>query len=1185
MRTKSHSPAFHPLHSWTPYFVLAVTLMLTAVTAYYVGGVARAKDQLKFENSVRRTEGLIRNRLETYLALLRAGAAYISTSEEVSREEFRSYVDRLELQTRYPGIQGIGFTVRAKPEEVDALGEKMRRQGAADFHLWPENERSEFHSIIYLEPLDRRNMAAIGYDMFTEPVRRAAMEQARDTGLPAASGPVTLVQEIDEQKQAGFLVYVPVYRDGLAPESVAERRENLAGFVYSPLRADDLLDGILGRIGNPDVSFKVFDAQELTPASLLHRSNRDAENSSFQPRFTAVSTIDVAGRNWSLSFTSRPEFEAELEGGRVRLIVIAGILISLALFLITRAQSKARAEVERSAHDLRTSTEALRESEERFNAFMDNSPAIAFMKDEEGRYVYVSKPFRSQYNMEPAGCLGKTDFDLWPEEVSRKLREHDLAVLSSGQTSEMIEEVPPVDGAIKSWLAFKFPIKDSSGRVFLAGIAVDITGRKHMEEELRKSEERFQLVTRATNDAVWDWDFSTGQLWWNGNIQTLFGYSADQIGTDCVWWEERIHPDDRGQISAGLVAAIDQGKHVWGSEYRFRRANGSYAFVYDRGFVAHDAAGRPVRMTGSMMDITRRREAELEICKANQRAIKEYKQLLERLATLAQALGTARELETVYRALCDFSLVSAPCTALFISIYHWNREEREMVYFWKDGKEVFPSELPLLPVGGGPAGQATKTGEIVVCNDYLDAFQEGPQFWVGPEEPQLPRRALIAPMSIMGRVIGTVEIQNSTGDIYTVEHTAAMRMAANMAASAIENVRLIELEREKEEQSRQSQKMEAIGQLAGGVAHDFNNLLTAITGYSDLSIRRLVHGDPIRRNLEEIKKASDRAASLTRQLLAFSRRQVLQPKILNLNGVISDTYQMLGRLIGADIEVGLFLKPELWRIKADPGQIDQVLMNLAVNARDAMPDGGKLTIRTANVEMDPEIARKYVSVQAGPHVLLTVSDTGCGMDEETKQHIFEPFFTTKSVGNGTGLGLSTVYGIIKQSGGYISVESEVGAGTTFSIYLPRASEAVADEDTSGRVADLPGGDETVLLAEDEEVVRMMTARILEESGYTVITAANGQEALRICSEHQRPIDLMLTDVVMPELGGSRLAARAVEMRPGMKVLYTSGYTDDAIVHHGVLEPGTLFLEKPFAPDQLIRKVREVLDLLAAECTG
>lgn len=380
-----------------------------------------------------------------------------------------------------------------------------------------------------------------------------------------------------------------------------------------------------------------------------------------------------------------------------------------------------------------------------------------------------------------------------------------------------------------------------------------------------------------------------------------------------------------------------------------------------------------------------------------------------------------------------------------------------------------------------------------------------------------------------------------------------------------------------EERLRQSQKMEAIGMLAGGIAHDFNNLLTAITGYSELLLGQMPPDSRARKNAEGIRKAAFRAASLTQQLLAFSRRQILTSKVLNLNAVVMDLEPMLRRLIGEDIEIKIVPGSALGQVQADLSQIEQIVLNLVVNARDAMPKGGRLTIETANVEWDETYAGRHETFQPGSYVLVAVSDTGCGMDEPTRSRIFEPFFTTKEPGKGTGLGLATVYGIVKQSDGYVWVYSEPGQGSVFKIYLPRLKHVSDKGSTEAGRALPPRGTETILLVEDEEFVRTLVGDIFEENGYTVLRASHSDEAFRISGQHEGPIHLMVTDVVLPGMSGRELAERLASSRPKMKVLYISGYTDDAVVRHGVLAESVAFLQKPFTPEVLLRKVREVLE--------
>ncbi len=380
-----------------------------------------------------------------------------------------------------------------------------------------------------------------------------------------------------------------------------------------------------------------------------------------------------------------------------------------------------------------------------------------------------------------------------------------------------------------------------------------------------------------------------------------------------------------------------------------------------------------------------------------------------------------------------------------------------------------------------------------------------------------------------------------------------------------------------ESQLLASQRIEAVGRLAGGVAHDFNNLLTVILGYCEILNTRFPAADPCHREIDEIRMAGERAQGLTRQLLAFSRRQILQPRVININSVVSGMDRMLRRLIGEDIDIVSRLDGGLWNVKADPGQIEQVVMNITVNARDAMPDGGKVTIETENVYLTEEYASRHLPVRPGPYVMLAISDTGVGMDEETASQIFEPFFTTKERGRGTGLGLSTVYGIVKQSGGFIWAYSEPGRGSTFKVYLPRSEDVKDVPAGAAPVVEDLRGQGTVLVVEDDESIRNLAVEVLGRYGYTVLEAGDGEEALGIAGAHAGEIGLLLTDVVMPRMGGRGLHERLQQLRPGIKVLYMSGYTDNAIVHQGVLDPGIAFLQKPFSPASLARKVKEVLE--------
>jgi len=519
----------------------------------------------------------------------------------------------------------------------------------------------------------------------------------------------------------------------------------------------------------------------------------------------------------------------------------------------------------------------------------------------------------------------------------------------------------------------------------------DQTASRETEEALRASETRYRLVAKASREAIWDWDITTGVLTWNEGIETLFGYALEDVASSIEWWRERVHPDERLRVFDSMDTAIDRGEDFWTADYRFRRADGQYAIVTDRGVIARDGYGRAVRMLGTIADVTERRRTD--------------------------------------------------------------------------------------------------------------------------------------------------------------------------------------------EKLSQAQRMEAVGRLAGGIAHDLNNMLTAIVGFSTLLDQDLEVGDSRRRDVAEIMKAADRSASLTRSLLAFARREIIHPQALDLNRIVMEMGRMLRPAMGESINVEIALEPVEGTVFADRARLEQVILNIALNARDAMPAGGRLSITTRSVELGSVDAARHPGTEIipGRYVKLTITDTGQGMDQMTLARIFEPFFTTKGIGEGTGLGLSTVYGTVKQAGGFVWAYSEPGHGSAFSVYLPESSRVVAEGRSAGAGPVRHGGSESILVVEDEEVVRELTQRILVGEGYHCITAANGPEALAMLEKNGGPVDLVITDIVMPGMGGRELAHKVSERYPRARVLFTSGFTDDEVIRRGLMDIGQPFQEKPWSAEQLLRRVRELLD--------
>jgi signal transduction histidine kinase len=515
-----------------------------------------------------------------------------------------------------------------------------------------------------------------------------------------------------------------------------------------------------------------------------------------------------------------------------------------------------------------------------------------------------------------------------------------------------------------------------------------------------------------------------------------------------------------------------------------------------------------------------------------------------------------------------------------------NSKDRTATVVYVSGIKI-PSRLPgeVFPLAGSAAEMAeqARSGLIIPTEDENEVAAQVPGLL--PVFRAGIRSVMMIPLIFRDRVIGLLNLQSIKPKAYTEKELRVAERIGNQIAGAIANVQLRnERKRAEEEkgflqqQLHQSQKMEAIGKLAGGIAHDFNNLLTIINTNAQLALTELRDWDPLKGKLESIQKAGERAANLTRQLLAFSRRQVVEMKVIDLNVLLQELEKMLIRIIGEDVELRTVLDKGLGRVKADPGQIEQVILNLVVNARDAMPFGGKLTIETANMELDEEYTLTHFDMNPGRYVMLSVSDTGMGMTPEVRERIFEPFFTTKEKGKGTGLGLSTAYGVVKHSGGNIWVYSEPGQGTTFKIYLPQVDGPLEKEIRKKVVnGGLPGGRETILVVEDEEEVRKLAVAILRKQGYRILEASHGGDAFLICEQGKEPVHLLLTDVVMPGLNGPELARRLMSFYPQMKVLFMSGYTDNAIFQQGVLDYGMFFLQKPFSVEGLVGKVREVLD--------
>jgi two-component system cell cycle sensor histidine kinase/response regulator CckA len=750
----------------------------------------------------------------------------------------------------------------------------------------------------------------------------------------------------------------------------------------------------------------------------------------------------------------------------------------------------------------RAQEEGLRRSEELFSrAFQASPAAISISTLDDGKYLYVNERFLQFIGRGRQEVIGRTALDL-AFWGDPTDRERIVALLRRGGS---LRDVPVAiqrhDGERRQALV-SLELVDLGGQACLLGLSYDVTERHRAEEAVRKSEERFRALVENSSEAVVLVDGRGGVVYQSPSAFRILGYSAEErLGRPAF---ELVHPDDVARARTTLQACLTSTAPQ-PLQARVRRKDGSWR---DLEMVAashlDDAAVGAIIV--NYRDVTDRKRAEDDLRRSQE--------WLER----AQAVAHVG------------SWVSDPSQG---GRLEWSAET-----------------LRIFGLG------------TTDFDGRLETFFA----MVHPEDRAAVRQASEAALGGEGRYSVDHRILRADGTVRWVHEEAdVLRDAHGRPASMIGTVQDITDRKRLEEQLLQSQKMEAVGRLAGGIAHDFNNLLTAIIGYSDLLARRVKGTPRLEHNVGEILEAAERAAGLTRQLLAFSRKQVLQPRVLSLNAAVTDIEGMLRRVIGEDIQLVTALAGGLGQVRADPTQLEQVILNLAVNARDAMPRGGNLLLETANVDLDD--AR---------YVMLAVSDNGVGMDAETQSRVFEPFFTTKEPGKGTGLGLATVYGIVAQSGGSIRVDSEPGRGTTFKVLLPRVDEPAAVDPPR---AQLPagGGCETVLVAEDEDGVRALICEVLRSLGYRVLEAPRPEAALDLMAGEGAPVRLLLTDVVMPGMDGRQLAERLTARQPNLRVLYMSGYTGEAIARHGVLEHGTELLQKPFTPEALARKVREVLD--------
>jgi len=759
--------------------------------------------------------------------------------------------------------------------------------------------------------------------------------------------------------------------------------------------------------------------------------------------------------------------------------------------------------------------DALKASEQRFSVFMSHLPAAVFIKDQADHVLFANEYIRELFGWQDP--LGRTTFDLLPTEIAEQMRIDDCKVLEEGLQKVAIETIRDAKDIERTFETYKFPVPVGENTALLGGIAIDITERQRIAVALQESEQRFRAIYDSVNDAILLLNKETGAILdVNQRMCEIYGYTRQEALKLTI-----------GDISSGeppytQQKALDLTKKAASGEPRLVEwhcaSKSGNLFWVEINMRRAWVGGQP-RVLVTARDITERKH----IGHALEQSESRYRLLFEHipLPTFLYDVKSLRFLMVNEAATRQYGYSRDEFLAMTLADIH--REE----------------DMPAL----------------------IECLHSSP---LGKKEAQWQHRKKDG---------STILVESHSQAFPYTTHSTRLIVVHDIT----EKKRTEEELRKRDGQLQQSQKMEAMGLLASGVAHDFNNILTGILGYSDLGMMHVDSKNPVHQAFDSIRGLTERAGNLTRQLLTFSRKQVVQPQLINLNTLVTDLKKMLGRILGENITVETLLAPELPPILADTSQMEQVIMNLAVNARDAMPNGGTIRIETSEVALDEAFAAGHLEVSPGPHVVLAITDTGQGIDDTILPKIFEPFFTTKEAGKGTGLGLSTVYGIVKQTKGSIQVHSVINKGTTFTIHFPVAATQTQDTTDERRVLQMYCGSETVLLVEDDDGVRQLAKSILDLLGYCVIPVRNGDEALAMLSHDDRHFDLLLTDTVMPGMNGLELARLAVDQHKDLRVLYTSGYTENNQLLE-IRDRQYPFIQKPFTPLLLAQKLRDVLKL-------
>jgi PAS domain S-box-containing protein len=1066
---ESKQNALPPGQFLFPYFVLVVGLLITAFFSYYVWRTAEAKDSERFKTSTQELVTYVRGRPRLYIEVLRAATGLFAVSPSINPGQFQKFVERLELADQYPGAQGIGFLVRVRRDQKDAFNAATQERELKDFQLWPDQNQDEYALALHFEPLKKSDPGDAEFDLLTDPVCIVAMETARDTGLPATSARVMLGRGTAANKQAGFLIYAPVYENDRTPKTVDERREALAGFVYSQLRAADFLDSVLAIKHTSDIDLRLYDGPQASPENLLADTAYAAGNTNgatppdFKPRFTATSTVEVAGRTWTVGFASRPQFVSADNKTALYSTAAGGLLITLLLFGLSYLQVSARAEAERSAGELRVSEAKVRKT---------------------------------------------------------------------------------------------------------------LTDRERAEVALAESEERYRELVENANDIVFMLDLKGNVTSINKAVEPITGYSpAELMGINM---SDFLTPGSN-------TSALSMIQRKLGGEERTNyevdvRAKDGHTFTLEISSRLTLHQGNPIGVQGVARDITTRRQAEEALRQADMRALSEYERLLERVAGLAQTLGTARDLLAIFRGLREFSLVSVPCEGLFVSLYDSVRDVRTACYGWGDGKEIDTGELPPMPVNfTGINSRAVRTNQVIITNDYQTETLGHPSVLVGPDNGLRPQSSLIAPMAVMGRIIGTIEVQTYEKIAYRAEHATAMRMAANLTAVAIENVRLLERESTARASAEESNRLK--DEFLATVSHELRTPLTAILGWSRMLQGGALETDVAERAIEVINRNARAQAQIIDDILDVSRiitgNLFLELHPVELAPVLEAAINVVRPTADAKgIQIEVNFEPQPAAVLGDTHRLQQVFWNLLSNAVKFTPTGGRVTVGLCIVNSEVEIV---------------VSDTGQGITPDFLPFVFDRFRQADSTSTrqhgGLGLGLAIARHLVEIHGGVVSAKSPgTGDGATFMVRLPLAGSTVessapsaaeiAEDEEPLRTQQILSGLHVLLVDDDQDTLDLLSAA-LTQRGAQVTATSSAPDAMESIIR-VRP-DVLISDIAMPGEDGYELMQKVLALKvvPEIPAIAITAYAKEEDKERALAAGYHRYLSKPVELREFIAVVAEM----------